>query len=112
MNEQLEEIGAVAPTVNPELVPKITAILAEAGHPRPNDWEAKVHPDAHVVHDASIQRFLINRYWRETLGALPIDTMDIRYCLVEQGSTEDWLRLFKQGVVKCIVDNNIPAAVH
>lgn len=112
MTEQLEEMGAVAPAVNPELVKQITGILRAAGHPRPTDWEAKVHPDAHVVCDPLIQRFLINRYWRETIGALDFDTMNVRYCLVQEGPTDDWLRLFNQGVVKCIVDNQLPAAMH
>lgn len=112
MTEQYEDIGSLLPVENPNLVFKITAILSESGHKRPADWESRVHPDALHVHDEKIQRFLINRYWRETIGALAQETMDIRYCLVEQGSLEDWLRLFRTGVAPCIVENHLPEAIH
>lgn len=109
MNEQPAELQ---PPVNPNLVPKVTELLAAAGHPRPADWEQYVHPDALVVPDEGIQRFLINRYWRETLGALDVDTLNARYCLVQEGSVDDWVRAFREGVVKCIVANNVPPARH
>jgi hypothetical protein len=109
LQEQLQE---TAPVVNPQLVGKITALLAAAGHPNPALWESQVHPDAHNVCDHGIQRFLINRYWRETLGSLDADTINARYCLLAEGSIPDWERAFSEGVVPCIIKNNVPALIH
>lgn len=113
MNDPIEVAhdveDAQAPLVNPGLVGKVTELLGMAGHPTPASWEAGVHPDAHVVCDDGIQRFLINRYWRETLGAMDADTINARYCLLnpKECSVEDWLRAFEEGVVKCIMEHNV-----
>lgn len=107
--EVVQEVGDLPPLVNPGLVTKITEVLAMAGHPQPSFWESAVHPDAHVVCDDKIQRFLINRYWREYLGALDIETINARYCLLDpkEASVPDWLRAFEEGVAKFCVEHQI-----
>lgn len=100
-----EATGDLPVAENPLLVGKITQVLRDLGHPTPEFWEAQVHPHAHSVADDGIQRFLINRYWRETLGALDDDTINARYCLIEpkECSVEDWLRSFREGVAPAVV---------
>lgn len=92
---------------------RITDILAAKGHPRPAEWTAGLTQD---VFNAEVplnaQRFFINRYWRDQLGRLPINTMNVRYCLVDEGDFEHWLVLFREQVAPCIVENNLPPAVH
>lgn len=87
------------------LVNIITEMLTKHGHPEPMQWEQFVHKDAFVSPDQGIQRFLINRYWRECVGLFPENTIQVRHCLIDQGSIADWLRLFEQGVIPCIIRN-------
>lgn len=87
------------------LVNIVSEILAKHGHPNPTEWETLVHKDAFISPDQGIQRFLINRYWRELVGLFPENTIQVRHCLIDQGSIADWLRLFEQGVVPCIIRN-------
>lgn len=90
------------------LVQVISELLAKHNHPNPRDWEAFVHKDAFISPDPGIQRFLINRYWRETLGLYKENTLQVRQCLIDSGSFEDWLRLFEQGVIPCVLRNTLP----
>lgn len=88
----------------------VTALLIEAGHPHPSYWLAGLHPDAFATTDHRLQRFLINRYWRMELAKLEENTMDVRFCLIDEAhvSTKDWLRVFKQGVLPCILKHSLP----
>lgn len=90
------------------LVEVISELLVKHGHPYPRDWEHYVHRDAFISPDVGIQRFLINRYWRELLGLLPENTLQVRQCLIDQGPIDDWLRLFEQGVIPCVMRNIQP----
>jgi hypothetical protein len=57
-------------------------------------------------------RFLINSYWREALGnctvATGVDTFKQRYVLVDDGDEAQWLQLFKDSVIPCLLANNLP----
>lgn len=103
------ETGELPVIENPNLVEKVTLILTACGHPQPSFWEGGVHEHARTVCDSSIQRFLINRYWREMLGALDLDTINARYCLLDpkECSVEDWLRAFEEGVAEFVVKHQI-----
>lgn len=91
------------------LVNLITDLLAQHNHKNPQAWITHLNQDALATTDQGIQRFLINRAWRTILGAVTDrNTMDIRYCLVDNGEYHDWLRLFEQGVLPCILELNLP----
>ncbi len=49
-----------------------------------------------------------NRYWRRQLAALPIDTTEVRECLIDDCAWVDWLRHFTQGVLPTIIAFNLP----
>ena len=90
------------------LVTAITDLLAKSGHPRPTNWQVGLNPDALITSDQNIQRFLINRQWRLILSNAPnVNTMDQRYCLVDQGDIKDWYRLFEVEVLPCILNNQL-----
>ena len=95
------------------LVNLITDLLTKHGHPNPNEWEQLVHKDAFISPDQGIQRFLINRYWRMQIMTLSEDTIDIRYCLVDEPhiKTTDWLRIFQKGVLPCILKHQLPSSM-
>jgi hypothetical protein len=102
--------SAAAPSELKNLAYEITEILRIANHPRPEAWMQGLHPDTFTVDDPGIQRFHINRYWRVELAKLSVDTMDLRFCLVDTGQISDWLRLFRTGgVAECIAKHNLPS---
>lgn len=90
------------------LIDYITTRLGECGHPNPSGWQNGLHPDAFMPPDFSTQRFLVNRQLRQLIGMVPDNTTQIRFCLVESGSCEDWLRLFEQMVLPCMMKHSIP----
>ncbi len=87
-----------------DLVAEVTLLLAKHGHPSPEAWKVLLPPVVFSV-DIMQQRFLINRTWTRILGAGigAVETIDARFCLVDQGPISDWLRLFESGVVPCIL---------
>lgn len=102
---------ALAPEVTVSLVDRITGILAAKGHQNPELWKSvpfDLHPHAITSKDHMVQRFLINRQWQLILGMADCDTMDARYCLVDNGSDDDWLTSFEFGVAPCIIAHNLP----
>lgn len=88
----------------------VTGFLKDAGHPEPAAWADGLHPDAALTTDRSVEQFLVNRQLRLVLGNAPESTTNARYCLLEThaGTTEDWARSVKQGVIPCMVQQNLP----
>lgn len=87
----------------------VTDLLQKAGHPNPNAWLAFLTPDALTSTDLTVQRFLVNRAWRVMLAKVTEeDTMDIRFCLVDDGKISDWARLFENNLLPCIMKYNLP----
>lgn len=86
----------------------IVELLQKHGYPEPTQWLQALHPDALTIPDQNVQRFLINRYWRQLLGTFPTNTMDARYHLVDTGDLSDWLRLFELGVIPCLLQHTPP----
>ena len=86
-------------------VDQIVALLIKHNYPNPHDWVHQLHPDTFTTEDENLQRFFINRYWRELIGTFPGNTMEVRFNLVDSGQLHDWLRLFEQGVIPCLLQN-------
>ena len=91
------------------LVNEITELHAKLGHTRPEAWIKYVNPDALISNNPDIQRFLINRCFRMIIGAVTTeDTMDVRYCLLDNGSYSEWKHLFETMIVPVTVRLNLP----
>ena len=91
----------------------VTNCLRSKGHPRPTDWQQGLHPDAMLDNQAvTLKIFLVNRYWRAIIGDLPINTIQVRYALVETAIVEDWWMAFEDHVIPCIIENSLPPAQH
>jgi hypothetical protein len=106
--DQMAEVQAVvdaAPKLEANLVDYVTERLTEKGHAKPADWQRGLHPDAHTTGDFSIHRFLVNRQLRLTLGNLDANTTQERFCLVDQGTADDWKRLFEDKILPCMIKN-------
>ena len=95
----------------------ITSVFKAMGQENPEAWlkdvSEKVNNDiekAIVEGDIKYQRFLINRYFRNQLGNATveknIDTMNARWCLIENDTADRWLHLFNV-VAKCIISNSL-----
>lgn len=111
MNTAVQEAPqAAAPTAEINLVAYVTQRLSETGHPNPTGWEQGLHPDAFSPPDFGVQRFLVNRQLRQLVGAVPSNTTQIRFCLVETGTADDWCRLFESMVLPCMIRFTIPQA--
>lgn len=60
--------------------------------------------------DQSVKGQIIsaNRFWREQLAHLPVNTIDERECLIDHILLEDWLRLFESNVLPTAIRWNLP----
>lgn len=108
VHEEVVQSAPVAETA--DLVEYVSTRLSECGHPNPQGWENGLHRDAYSPPDLGTQRFLVNRQLRQLLGAVPKNTTQIRFCLVETGTGEDWKRLFESMVLPCMIQYTIPQA--
>lgn len=71
-----------------------------------NHWiaEAKTFP-------AEGQRLLLNRYWNQQLLNCEANTVPQRFCLIPNGTIEDWLRLFQGKIVPVCMEYKLPAVL-
>jgi hypothetical protein len=60
---------------------------------------------------SSVQRFNLNRYWSLQLMSVDKYSEEERYCLIPNGSNDDWLSLFSHKVIPFIIENNLPKAL-
>lgn len=107
---------AEAKTEPQNLVSEITGVLIKHDHPNPMGWHTKVHPDAFNHEDIKIRRFQINQFWRTALSRVDLssenNTMGERFCLIEDGSINDWLRLFDTEIAPSIIKYQIEFPLH
>lgn len=57
---------------------------------------------------STAQRYLLNRFWSLQLMSSPKVSTEERYCLIPNGSVDDWLRLWTDKVLPFIISNNLP----
>lgn len=57
------------------------------------------------------QRFLLNRFWFTQLSSLEQDVQKERFCLIDSGDPEDWLRCFKDGILATVRANQLPTSL-
>lgn len=68
-------------------------------------WTSVPKCDDQPLHQ---QVLVINRYWREQLGMLTVDTANIRGLLCDTTEPKYWFENFKQYVIPFIIANNLP----
>jgi len=54
------------------------------------------------------QRTALNQFWHLQMGPFGRLSHMQRYKLIENGTVDDWLRLFNQGPAQFIIDNKLP----
>jgi hypothetical protein len=81
------------------LTNKITNILAQLGHPNPAFWIS----DPILCNTTLSERQSVNRYWRQYLGNLNVDTSEGRFCLNDNEQESSYLFYFKTKVAPLII---------
>lgn len=61
--------------------------------------------------NAEVQRYWLNRYWNLQLMNCRTVSVNERFCLIPNGSVDDWLRLFTDKVLPFIVKNQLPTSL-
>jgi hypothetical protein len=61
--------------------------------------------------NSAAQRFLLNRFWTLQLMSSVRPSTEERYCLIPNGTVQDWLRLFKAKVLPFVIENNLPVKI-
>lgn len=61
--------------------------------------------------NSSAQRFLLNKYWSLQLMASTTPSIEERFCLIPNGTTGDWLRLFSSRLMPFIIANELPVKI-
>lgn len=61
---------------------------------------------------ASMQRFLLNRFWMLQVLSVDAPSHDVRFSLIDTGSFRDWKRLFKDVVLPFAVQHNLPRCLN
>jgi hypothetical protein len=64
-----------------------------------------------VGKNADVQRHQLNRFWHLQLASSSSPSMDERFSLIPNGTTEQWLTLFKQKVMPFIIANRLPVSI-
>ncbi len=101
-----------------DLRKNITSVFAHHGQPDPEAWlkqltelDVQEIEKAILAGDLPYQRFVINRYFRNALGMATvdkgIDTMNARWCLIDNDTTDNWVHHFKDSTSKCIIKNSL-----
>ena len=88
------------------LVAEITNLLITHNHAQPDGWRGKLPDDlSHLSVDQ--QRIIINRQLRLVIAQCRENSAAVRFCLIDDGQTKDWLRLFNDTVAPFMVKFNL-----
>lgn len=89
------------------LVDKITALLVSVNHPNPDLWKQNEFIQCIGEADNILERLYVNRYWRQWLYNLPINTTVQRFALNDQEEEEEYLNIFSKVVLPLVVEYEI-----
>jgi hypothetical protein len=87
------------------LVMAITQELERLGHPNPTAWHDDPIIQEALTASPKLQQFLINRHWRQSLGLCDFNTSLQRFCLFDDSSAENYLKVFRDAVIPTIVEH-------
>lgn len=112
-----EEVNKIKATYNEpreegdvDLVEEVRKILLSAG----KEIDIDLYDNHEYVLEAKtkrplVQRFILNKYWTlQILNIQNVDSIDVRFCLVNKGDVDKWLELFKTKVLTFIIAHDLP----
>ncbi len=56
----------------------------------------------------NVQRFYLNKFFNYQLLIYPANSSEQRFCLINDGTVEDWLRLFKSKIIPFLLEYDLP----
>ncbi len=100
-----------------DLIPEVTRIMREAGlgHEVTAAFESNdlIAEGRGKCLDA--QRFYLNRFWHQQLGGhqnrTGDNTIDYRFCLLDKGTGESWIKHFSEMIIPFAIEKRLPAAL-
>lgn len=105
-----EEASITTSAPIPNIAEMVTKLLADNGHSRPDDWLYFLEAAYQETDDVTMQLFYINRAWRDILSTSTDNTINIRFYLLDNTSIDEWAKLFHDGVLTFVLDNQLPHA--
>lgn len=85
------------------LLNRLTGALLQA---HPNCYHNFI-ATAPVFHEETVKQ-QVNRYWRAQLASLDEDTREIRLCLDDNLSDDEWMYAFQTHVLPFLVSRGLP----
>lgn len=96
-----------------DLIKKVRDELVAAGLSQklPDAYDNNRFIKDAVDKPSNVQCYFLNRYWSLQLMTSSKPSSEERFCLVSDGSMEDWLRLFKAKILPFVIENNLPTVM-
>lgn len=95
-----------------DLVATVRTILQENGLGQNIlAYDSNLHIQQAIGKNQEAQRYILNRFWNIQLLDCSDISIDERYCLIPNGTIQEWLNLFKTKVLPFCIKNNLPKAI-
>ncbi len=113
MEQQLNKYFTEKPSGDLDLIAMVRGMLINVGLTNNTLAYFDTHPLIinSINKISNVQRFNLNRFWALQLMSSNNHSEEERYCLIPNGSNEDWLKLFESKVLPFIIQNNLPKAI-
>jgi hypothetical protein len=107
-----QQYNAPKPQGDIDLVSEIVNLLQEAGlNDRVNIFLNHKYVAEAKNKYSEVQRYLLNRYFSTQLLLVPVSSDEERFCLIPNGSVQEWLTLFKLKIMPFLIGNNLPREI-
>lgn len=89
--------------MNEDLAQYVTTTLADFGHPNPTSVLETLPPIAHL--DLGMQMCMINTQLRYAYTAIPGDTTNQRYCILDRTDVNTWKDMMVKTVLRFLAQH-------
>lgn len=96
-----------------DMIGSVRAMLSVAGLAQ----QATEHFDTNIsiINAANLcpeaQRFFLNQYWFNQLSLYPSETTEHRFCLINNGPYENWLKAFELKIIPFLMSKSLPTSL-
>lgn len=97
-----------------DLVEKIRILLTGAGLIKEANLIFMLDPlvQASIGQHAYVQRPNLNKYFLYQLSQFGSESIEERYCLIDDGTPEEWLRLFEGKILPFLITKRLPVLLN
>lgn len=65
-----------------------------------------------IDYGALYQREYLNKFWLYQLVQFGSESINQRFCLVDSGTPQEWLQLFRESILPFVIEKNLPLKIH